>query len=389
MRKFLIDYMQRSKIPHPPAPSPKPLTCWIVTDGKAGMENQCLGLAEALGIQPVIKRIKLRSPWRQLSPFLRFGLEYAFSEEGDPVAPPFPDLLIATGRHSVPASLYARRETMAGRANTLTVQLQNPVIDPSRFDLVVVPRHDGLTGPNVMTTRGALHRVTTEMLQKEAAKFLPTVAHLPSPRIAVLIGGSNAVYQLTPVEMVPLVEQLRKLVSGGDRMNPNVLPPLRGELEGGSLNNSNAENNGTSPPPTPPARGGGLYRSFGSLMITPSRRTGEDNLAILQQGLKDSPAYIWDGQGYNPYYGMLGLADIILVTCDSVNMVSEACTTGKPVYVIDLAGGSDKFRRFHQSMRDDGLTRPFTGSIESYIYEPLDDVGLVAERIRGMLAARN
>jgi mitochondrial fission protein ELM1 len=319
------------------------VTCWVVTDGKAGMENQCLGLAEALNLNPVIKRIKLRSPWRELSPFLRLGLPYAFSGDGDPVALPFPDLLIATGRHSIPASLYARRETLAARTRTLTVQLQNPVIDPSRFDLVVVPRHDGLTGPNVMTTRGALHRVTPEMLKREAEKFLPTVAHLPSPRIAVLIGGSNAVYHLTPREIVPLTQQLASLVK----------------------------------------------EKGGSLMITPSRRTGAENLSILQSGLKDSPAYIWDGQGDNPYYGMLGLADIILVTCDSVNMVSEACTTGKPVYVIDLAGGSDKFRRFHQSMRDDGLTRPFTGSLEPYSYEPLNDVGMVADRIRQMLAARH
>jgi len=305
------------------------------------MENQCLGLAEALGIKPVIKRIKLRSPWKQLSPFLRLGLQYANSPEGDVIAPPFPDLLIATGRHSIPASLSARRETMAGRANTLTVQLQNPVIDPSRFDLVVVPRHDGLTGANVMTTRGALHRVTPQMLQSEAEKFLPQVAHLPSPRIAVLIGGSNAVYQLTPREMAPLAEQLAALV-----------------------------------------------KHEGSLMITPSRRTGDDNLALLQKALANSPSYIWDSKGTNPYYGMLGLADVILVTCDSVNMVSEACTTGKPVYVIDLAGGSDKFRRFHQSVRDDGLCCPFTGSIEPYSYSPLDDVGQVAARIKEMLAAR-
>ncbi len=312
------------------------VTCWVVTDGKAGMENQCLGLAEALGVQPTVKRIALRAPWKQLSPFLRHGLAYAFSSKADPITPPFPDLLIATGRHSIPASLYARRATMTSPRRTFTVQLQNPVIDPSRFDLVVVPRHDGLTGPNIVTTRGALHRVTKEMLRNEAEKFLPQVANLPSPRIAVLIGGSNAVYQLTPREMTPLTQQLADLVK----------------------------------------------KTGGSLMITPSRRTGDENLKILQDGLRDLPVYIWDGQGSNPYYGMLGLADYILPTCDSVNMVSEACTTGKPVYVIDLPGGSDKFRRFHQSMRDDGLARLFTGSIEPYTYPPLDDVGLVAQRVR-------
>ncbi len=315
------------------------MKCWVVTDGKAGMENQCLGLAEALGVNPVVKRIKLRSPWKQLSPFLRHGLPWAFSSDADPVSPPWPDLVIATGRHSVPASLYARRYS---GGSTMTVQLQNPVIDPSRFDLVVVPRHDGMTGPNVMTTRGALHRVTPEMLKREADKFLPQVAHMPGPRVAVLIGGSNAVYQLTPNETKLLTEQLAAL----------------------------------------------LKRQGGSLMITPSRRTGEENMKIMRDGLRGLPAYIWDGTGDNPYYGMLGLADFIIVTCDSVNMVSEACTTGKPVYVIDLAGGSDKFRRFHQSMRDDGLTRPFTGQLENWAYEPLNDVGMVAARIKEMLAGR-
>jgi uncharacterized protein len=308
------------------------------------MENQCLGLAEALGLQPVIKRVKLRAPWRQLSPFLRHGLGYAHSRKGDPVAPPWPDLLIATGRASVPASLYVRRASRsAGGRGTFTVQLQNPVIDPSRFDLVVVPRHDTLTAPNVMTTRGALHRITPEKLKREGEKFAGALTHLPHPRIAVLIGGSNAVYHLTPREMRPLARQLA------------ALPQQMG----------------------------------GSLMVTPSRRTGEENLAILRDALKDTPAYVWDGQGDNPYYGMLALADFIIVTCDSVNMVSEACTTGKPVYVIDLPGGSDKFRRFHQSMRDDGLARAFTGKLEAYGYPPLNDVQLVANRIKEMMQHGN
>lgn len=303
------------------------------------MENQCLGLAEGLGVTPVIKRIKLRSPWKQLSPFLRHGLGCAFSTEGDPITPPWPDILIATGRASVPASLYARRMSKKdGGAGTFTVQIQNPVIDPSRFDLVVVPRHDTLSGKNVMTTRGSLHRVTPEMLKREAEKFLPQIAQLPSPRIAVLIGGSNAVYSLTPREMKTLAAQLAAIA-----------------------------------------------KRDGSLMITPSRRTGAENMSILQDALRGTNSYIWDGQGDNPYYGMLGLADAILVTCDSVNMVSEACSTGKPVMVIELPGGSDKFRRFHQAMRDDGMTRPFRGVIEKWNYAPLDDMRLVADRIREML----
>lgn len=314
--------------------------CWVVTDGKAGMENQCLGLAEALGFRPVIKRVRLRTPWRQLTPFFRHFLPWAFSSKGDPICPPWPDLLIATGRQSVPASLLVRRATrMNGAKRTFTVQIQNPVIDPSRFDLVVVPRHDGLSGPNVMSTRGALHRVTSEKLSDEGATFQSTIAHLPRPYIVVLIGGSNSVYSFTPREMKPLAAQLADV-----------------------------------------ARASG-----GSLIVTPSRRTGDDNLQALREALRDAPHYIWDGTGYNPYYGMLALADTILVTMDSVNMVTEACTTGKPVHVIELPGGSDKFRRFHQALRDDGLTRVFKGNLEEWIYPPLNDMQLVAARVKAMM----
>ncbi len=319
--------------------SPQQSLCWVVTDGGAGMENQCLGLAAALGLTPIVKRIKLRSPWKQLSPYLQWGLRYAMSNAGDPIAPPWPDILIASGRASVPASLYVHNMSRnQGEKRTFTVQIQNPVIDSSHFDLVVVPHHDQLMGANVMSTRGSLHRITRDMLAGEAVKFYPKVSHLPLPRIAVSIGGSNAVYKLTPREMKDISEKLRTLAEGGV-----------------------------------------------SLMITTSRRTGTKNLAILEKTLKDTPSYIWNGQGENPYYGMLGLAEAILVTCDSVNMVSEACSTGKPVMVIELPGGSDKFRRFHQIMRDDGLTRLFTGRIEKWNYEPLDETRLVAARIKEMM----
>lgn len=318
------------------------VTCWVVTDGKAGMENQCLGLAESLGLTPIVKRVRPRSPWRQLSPFLRCGLRWAYGAGGDPIAPPWPDLLIASGRASILASIYARkasRKAGQGGKRTFTVQIQNPAISPAHFDLLVVPRHDGVTGENVIATSGSMHRVTAESLRMDGEKFLPKVVNLPSPRIAVLIGGSNAVYKLTSQEMKPLSASLSALAKS----------------------------------------------TGGSLMVTPSRRTGAENLAILQAELRDVPAYIWDGTGENPYYGMLGLADAIVVTADSVNMVSEACTTGKPVYVVDLPGGSDKFRRFHQTLSNDGLTRPFTGKLETWTYKPLDDVTLVAARVREML----
>jgi len=314
-------------------------SCWVVTDGKIGMENQCLGLASALGLAPSVKRVKLRFPWTALAPYLKVGLKSAFSPQSDAIAPPWPDLLIATGRQSIPASLLARK---ASGGKTLTVQLQDPVIAPANFDLVVVPQHDGLRGPNVVVTKGALHRVTPEVLKAEAEKFASTFSNFKAPLIAVLIGGTNAVYQLTPAEMTPLAKQLAKLAK----------------------------------------------TTGGSLLITPSRRTGDENIAILKKALRNMPSYIWDGEGENPYFALLALADYILPTCDSVNMVTEACSTGKPVLVIDLPGGSDKFRRFHDMMRQEDFTRDFEGKLENYSYKPLDDMAMVAARVKHAMAQR-
>lgn len=322
-------------------PANNQVTCWVVTDGKSGMENQCLGLAEALGLAPIIKRVKLRFPWRQLSPYLRLGLKMSAARQSDPIVPPWPRLVIATGRTSIPVSLYIREASRAAGTPAFTVQLQDPAIDPALFDLVVVPEHDRLRGANVITTRGALHRVTPGMLAREAQKFSHLAAPLPAPRIAVLIGGSNAVYALGNKEMVTLAGKLVHLAK---------------------------------------ITGGGL-------MVTPSRRTGEDNLKILQNALRAVPAYVWNGKGANPYYGMLGLADALVVTCDSVNMVSEACTTGKPVYVIKLPGGSPKFDRFHERLMRDGLAREFSGKLETWEYKPLDDVNMVARHILQELKA--
>ncbi|HYG85031.1 MAG TPA: mitochondrial fission ELM1 family protein [Azospirillum sp.] len=314
-------------------------SCWVITGGSAGMENQCLGLAEAMGIEPVVKRVKLRSPWRQLSPFLRIGNRFAAGPHGDPIQPPWPDLVISCGRQSIAPSLAVRK---LSRRRTFTVHIQDPQIRPRHFDLVVVPRHDRLRGANVLVTRGSLHRVTSAMLAAAAAEHGPNLESLPHPRVAVLVGGSNAVYRLTPTIMGDVAEKLADLTR---------------------------------------TRGAGL-------MVTPSRRTGTDNEAILRARLSGPTAKVWDGTGANPYFAYLAMADVIVCTCDSVNMVSEACSTGKPVYVIELEGGSPKFRAFLDGLYRDGIARPFTGELESWTYPPLDETRQIADEVRRRMQAR-
>lgn len=314
-------------------------TCWVMTDAKPGMENQCLGLAEAMGLTAERKHVYPRAPWKFLPPATWWTPLDAYTPESDSLRPPWPDLLIATGKATVAASIAIRR---ASQGRTFTVQIQNPAVALDHFDLVVPPRHDNCEGPNVLSTRGALHRVTAQRLADEAAELAPVLACFPRPLVAVLIGGSNKVYRMTPA----IVRDLGDKLAHASRTH-----------------------------------GAGL-------VITLSRRSGLEVEPVLREKLAGLPYVIWDGKGKNPYFAYLGLADHIVVTADSVSMASEACSTGKPVYVVELDGGSPKFHRFHAALRSDGITREFRGSLENWRYPPLDDTQRVAAEVWRRLALR-
>lgn len=313
--------------------------CWVLTDGSAGMEIQAKALAEAMGLAPEIKRVKNRAPWRWLPAPLWVCPLCAPGPGGDEIAPPWPDVVIGTGRQSVPISLAIKK---ASGGRTFAVQIQNPGMVRKRFDVVVAPLHDRLEGPNVIPTTGSIHGITPEKLAEARAKYAPKLAHLKRPLVAVLVGGDSRAYKLTHERIEALCDALVTL-----------------EADTGA-----------------------------GIVVTPSRRTGAANTLRLKQCLAPLGAEVWDGKGENPYLGFLACADAFVVTSDSVNMVCEAAATGKPVYVFDLEGGSPKFERFHERLREAGITRAFTGRLRFWDYEPLNDTAEVAAEINRRRAAR-
>jgi mitochondrial fission protein ELM1 len=308
---------------------------WAVHDGKIGMANQVLGLAEAVGYPVTEKAVALRAPWRHLAPSLWVHPLAALKPEGARLEPPWPDLLIACGRPVTALALAVKR---ASRGRTLWVQVQDPRFARRHVDLMVVPEHDPARGENVLLTVGAVHRVRPAALDAGRARFASLFSALPRPLVGVLIGGNNRVYRLTPVIAAALGRQLAGLAAQG----------------------------------------------FG-IAITPSRRTGEAALKALMEPLRHVPHYLWNGTGENPYLGLLAHADALVVTGDSVNMVSEAASTGKPVHLVALEGGSAKFQRF---FRRAGIARAFTGSIERWAYSPPDDTERAAAEIRRRIFRR-
>ena len=210
---------------------------------------------------------------------------------------------------------------------------------PGRFDLIVVNRHDALTGPNVVVTRTALHRVTPARLAQARAAWAQRLAHLPRPLVAVLIGGSNGRFRLD----APAAEALGNSLA---RM-------MRDDRAG--------------------------------VALTPSRRTSPEALAALRAALEPLGAWIWTGHGENPYFGLLALADAIVVTEDSVSMVSEACATAAPVLLARLPGRSRRIALFNRLLIEDGRVRDFTGWLDLWPAAPLDDTPEAGNALRRLL----
>lgn len=313
---------------------------WAVSDGRIGMENQALGLAEAVqrlipaGIS--VRRVKWRRAFDKLPSALK--APWMLDPASDPVVPgageTWPDLWIATGRATLPLSVRARKLS-SGR--TLVVQTQDPRWRTGDFDLVVAPRHDGVAGPNILSITGSPHRITRRRLAESAPAFADRLEALPRPRVAVLVGGRSRAHDLPEAHAAALSDQIASAVEDAG----------------------------------------------GSLMLTFSRRTPEAAKAAMTARLSHLPGLIWDGTGPNPYFAFLHFADQVLVTEDSANMAAEAASTGKPVHVLPMVPlkAGDKFARLHADLRERGAARPFGGALEDWAYEPLNETERAARAV--------
>ncbi len=307
-------------------PSPPPTL--IVTEDLAGLRNQALGLAEAAGLSSRTELLSPRPPWRWIAaglwpaPLAAVGL-----------ALPPESLVIGCG--GVAAAVGAALRERGRRV----VHIQHPRMDPRRFDLIVASRHDRLTGPNVLVSRTALHRVTPAGLAAAAATWAPRLADLPRPLVAVLLGGSNGRFRFDAAVAAALGAQLAEM----------------------------------------------MRRDGVGLALTPSRRTDPSAVQALQAALAGSGAWFWDGTGDNPYFGLLALADAIVVTEDSVSMLSEAVATSAPVMLARLPGRSRRIGQFTAELIADGRVRPFAGRWAPWQTAPLDDTAEVAAEVRRRL----
>lgn len=310
--------------PPPDGLVPPDTTAWLVTDGKAGDLAPCRGLAAALGLTAEERRIAPRPPFSWLAP----------RGPADPreraLAPPWPDLAIATGRRAVPALRAIKRRS---GNDTFTVFLRDPRIGMRAADLIWVPAHDRLRGANVIVTEAGPHPVSPARLAAARAHPDPRLSALPAPRIAVLIGGDSRHGRFSEADTARLLAGLERLSEGA------------------------------------------------SLMVTASRRTPAALRVALADLVRRRGGFVWDGSGENPYLAMLALADTIVATGDSANMVVEACAAGVPVRLFEPANVYARHRALFEALKRHGTVHAFDGRVEALCPKPLDMTLAIAQAV--------
>lgn len=318
---------------------------WMLSDGHAGNVRQAAALAAALG-HPAAREwiVSPHPPWRWLAPRRLPASALAFDADFRRALATPPTLAIGCGRQAALATRLLRER------GARVAQILDPRIDPRHWDVVIAPEHDGLRGGNVLSMVGSLHPVDDAWLAQARADF-SVLAQLPQPRTTLLLGGPSRHVGMDDKALAARLSQLASV--------------LRGE--------------------------------GGSLLLTTSRRTPDTWRALAREQFAAIPGVRWfgatkacptktgiDGDD-NPYPGLLAWADRIVCTPDSVNMLSEACATHVPVFVIDPARTRGRLRRFHDGLLSCGRIRALDDAPGAFDVEPLRETARVAAEVRARL----
>jgi len=329
-------------------------TIWVLTDNKIGSNNQSIALAEQLFPHYTTKKIEYNN-FIKLPNFIRreslLGINLKKSDDLN--TNEYPDILICAGRRLSSVALNIKNKS---QGKTFIINIMNPNLPYNKFDLILLPKHDNTNkktlakNSNIIETNGSLNQVKLDRMENESAKWQMELSRMPKPRIGFIIGGDTKNTTFPAEDFGQTTKALSDLTN--------------------KLN--------------------------GSLLITTSRRTSANCLAKLKDNLNCKHyLYDWNNENTkatehknplgNPYFAYMGTSDYIVVTGDSMSMVSEACSTGKPVYVYmpDSALGK-KHKRFCKRLLENGYIKEFNKNIldlEKFKYEPLNE----AKRVAGIV----
>ena len=304
----------------------------LLTEGLHGMISQVEGLAKALDLDYFHEKIELNSPWNLIPPSFTPKKKFIFKNQ---VTKEF-DVIISCGRKSVIPSIILKKNSSKKVVN---IHIQNPKVSLDNFDIIVAPDHDSIEGSNVLISKGAIHYLTSDEINK-AKGYLEGKIEKQKEVITLILGGPTKYYNYDNDSMIQIFSKINKQI-----VEKNM-----------------------------------------QLIVIPSNRTPEKTIQFAKEYFNKN-RLILDKVDKQAYLSSLALAKYIIVTCDSSSMISEAALTGKPVYVamIPAMRNDKRFQKFRNLLESMNIIRKLENNLETWSYEKLDETNRIAKQIKDKL----
>ena len=307
------------------------LKALLLTEGMHGMISQVEGLAKALNADYSHKIVRLSFPWNLIPPKFTPVSQIVLKDKIYITNNEVPDLIISCGRKSVIPSIFLQRQN----SKIFAIHIQDPKVSFKNFNAIVAPDHDNLKGDNIYNSKGAIHYITEAEISK-ARQYL--VDKIKSEKIVSLIlGGPNKYYSFQSDQIIHIFNQIKSIfVSNGYKV-----------------------------------------------IIIPSMRTPKEiiDLSIREMG---SCGYVVTKVDKQAYLSSYALANYVIVTCDSTSMISEAATSGKPIFVAHMKTKRNnyRFKRFFELFKQMGITRDLGEKVETWTYNKHNEAQRIAIEIK-------
>ena len=304
------------------------LKALLLTQGMHGMISQVEGLAKALGLSFRHETIQLKKFWNFFPPKFTpvtegiLGKKFVCDSK----------VIISCGRKSVVPSILLKRRF---KKEVFNIHIQDPKVNLSNFDSIICPEHDNLYGANVIKTKGAIHYITNHEIKKNINYLKPKQGD--KKIVTLIIGGPNKYYSFSEKQIDKMFAKIKNV----------------------------------------------FISSKYKLIVIPSYRTPENIIKLAFNYFNEDHLVIKE-RDKKAYLSSLGLAEFIIVTCDSTSMISEAAITGKPIYVAQMSHKRSihRFEKFYKLFKDLGIIRDLEDNIEHWTYKGLDEVNRIAALVK-------
>jgi len=310
------------------------LKALLLTEGMHGMISQVEGMAKALNTKYIHKIVRLSFPWNLIPPKFTPISDIILKDETYLAEGETPGLIISCGRKSVIPSILLKKKN----PKIFTIHIQDPKVSFKNFDAIIAPEHDNLSGDNVYSSKGAIHYITESEIKK-AEPYL-TNKIKSQKLVSLILGGPNKYYSFNKDQLIEIFNEIKsKFISNGYKV-----------------------------------------------IVIPSMRTPKISIELATKELSAS-GYVINSVDKQAYLSALALVDYVVVTCDSTSMISEAATSGKPIFVAHMKPKKNnyRFKKFYRLFNEMGITRDLGDQIESWTYNKFNEAERIATIINSKL----